>query len=104
MLSELYQSVKNVKVSETLLDYVISLLQYSRENSSFQGLSPRAGKDIIKASKAWAFINGRDFVLPDDVQIILPSVVSHRLSPFQNQSFELDKELTTKLIHSTKVD
>ena len=104
VLSELYQSVKNVKVSETLLDYVISLLQYSRENSSFQGLSPRAGKDIIKASKAWAFINGRDFVLPDDVQIILPSVVSHRLSPFQNQSFELDKELTTKLIHSTKVD
>ncbi len=104
VLSELYQSVKNVKVSETLLDYVILLLQQSRANSSFQGLSPRAGKDIIKAAKAWAFINGRDYVLPDDVQIILPTVVSHRLSPFQNQSFELDKELTTKLIHSTKVD
>ena len=104
VLSELYQSVKNVKVTDTLLDYVISLLQQSRTNNAFQGLSPRAGKDIIKAAKAWAFINGRDYVLPDDVQSILPSVVSHRLSPFQNQSFESDNELTTKLIHSTKVD
>lgn len=103
-LADLYQSVKNVKVSDTLLNYVISLLDQSRVNGSFQGLSPRAGKDIIKAAKAWAFIHGRDYVLPDDVQMILPSVISHRLSPFQNQSFELDKELTVKLIQSTKVD
>jgi MoxR-like ATPase len=103
-LTDLYQSVKNVKVSDTLLNYIISLLDQSRVNSSFQGLSPRAGKDIVKAAKAWAFIHGRDYVLPDDVQMILPSVVSHRLSPFQNQSFELDKELTVKLIQSTKVD
>lgn len=104
VLSELYQDVKNVKVSDSLLNYVISLLGQSRVNSSFQGLSPRAGKDIVKAAKAWAFIHGRDYVLPDDVQMILPSVVSHRLSPFQNQSFDLDKELTIKLIQSTKVD
>lgn len=103
-LADLYQSVKNVKVSDALLNYVISLLDQSRINNSFQGLSPRAGKDIIKAAKAWAFIQGRDYVLPDDVQMILPSVVSHRLSPFQNQSFDLDKELTSKLIQSTKVD
>ena len=103
-LADLYQSVKNVKVTDTLINYVIALLEQSRINSSFQGLSPRAGKDIIKASKAWAFIHGRDYVLPDDVQMILPSVISHRLSPFQNQSFDLDKELTTKLIQSTKVD
>lgn len=104
VLADLYQSVKQVKVSDTLLNYVISLLEQSRINNTFQGLSPRAGKDIIKAAKAWAFIQGRDYVLPDDVQMILPSVVSHRLSPFQNQSFDLDKELTTKLIQSTKVD
>lgn len=103
-LADLYQSVKNVKVSDALLNYVISLLGQSRINNSFQGLSPRAGKDIIKAAKAWAFVHGRDYVLPDDVQMILPSVVSHRLSPFQNQSFDLDKELTLKLIQSTKVD
>lgn len=104
VLADLYQSVKQVKVSDALLNYVISLLEQSRINNSFQGLSPRAGKDIIKAAKAWAFIEGRDYVLPDDVQRILPSVISHRLSPFQNQSFDLDKELTLKLIQSTKVD
>jgi MoxR-like ATPase len=104
VLADLYQSVKQVKVSDALLNYVISLLEQSRINNSFQGLSPRAGKDIIKAAKAWAFIEGRDYVLPDDVQMILSSVVSHRLSPFQNQSFDLDKELTLKLIQATKVD
>lgn len=104
VLNDLYQNVKNIKVSDKLLSYVISLLEESRNDSSFQGLSPRAGKDIVKAAKAWAFIHGRDFVLPDDVQAILPSVISHRLSPFQNQSFEQDKSLTTKLINLVKVD
>lgn len=103
-LTELYQIVKNVKVSDKLLNYVIAILEQSRSNTSFQGLSPRAGKDIIKASKAWAFIDGRDFVLPDDVQAILSSVISHRLSPFQNQSYDQDQGLTSKLINLVKVD
>ncbi|AUN96561.1 MoxR family ATPase [Bacteriovorax stolpii] len=103
-LADLYEAVKNVKVSDKLLDYVLRLLDQSRNSNSFQGLSPRAGKDIIKAAKAWALISGRDYVLPDDVQIILPSVVSHRLAPFQNQSFDQDRELTQMLIKTTKVD
>ncbi len=103
-LADLYQSVKNITVSDKLLDYVVALLEQSRINSSFQGLSPRAGKDIIKAAKAWAFIHGRDFVLPDDVQDILPSVISHRVAPFQNQSFTQDQELSQMLIKTVKVD
>lgn len=103
-LSELYLHVKNIKVSEKLIEYVIALLELSRTNNSFQGLSPRAGKDIIKAAKAWAYISGRDFVLPDDVQTILPAVISHRLAPFQNQSFDQDQELSKSLIKLTKVD
>ena len=103
-LNELYQNVKNVTVSDKLLNYVIALLDQSRNNNSFQGLSPRAGKDIIKASKAWAYIHGRDFVVPDDVQAILPSVIAHRLAPFQNQTFDQDHELSKSLIKSTRVD
>lgn len=103
-LLDLYQSVKKVNVSDKLLDYVLRILEQSRISSSFQGLSPRAGKDIIKAAKAWAFIKGRDYVLPDDVQAILPSVVSHRLAPFQNQSFDQDQELTRMLLKATPVD
>jgi MoxR-like ATPase len=103
-LNDLYQSVRNITVSDKLLNYVLDLLKNSRTNNSFQGLSPRAGKDIVKAAKAWAFISGRDFVLPDDVQAILASVISHRLAPFQNQSFDLDHELSKSLIKMTKVD
>lgn len=103
-LAELYEAVKSVKVSDKLLDYVLRLLENSRHSNRYQGLSPRAGKDIVKAAKAWAFIAGRDFVLPDDVQMILPSVISHRLAPFQNQTFDQDHELTLSLIKSTKVD
>ncbi|MBC7427577.1 MAG: MoxR family ATPase [Bacteriovorax sp.] len=103
-LNDLYQNVKNITVSDKLLNYVIALLEQSRTNNSFQGLSPRAGKDIIKAAKAWAYISGRDFVLPDDVQTILPSVIAHRLAPFQNQSFDQDHELSKSLIKLTKVD
>ena len=87
-LESLYSAVKEVKVSDKLLDYVLRLLEQSRSNNLYQGLSPRAGRDIIKASKAWAYIHGRDYVLPDDVQAILTSVISHRIAPFQNQSFE----------------
>ena len=103
-LVKIKEEIKNVNISNKLLDYVLDILENSRQNNSFQGLSPRAGRDIIKASKTWAYIEGRDYVLPDDVQNILISVVSHRLSIIQSQSFEEDRELTKTLIKLTHVD
>ncbi len=103
-LNELVGQIQNVNVSEKLLSYVLSLLENSRNNNSFLGLSPRAGRDIIRAAKSWAYIHGRDFVLPDDVQAILSSVVSHRLAPFQTQSLDQDQELTKALLKITHVD
>jgi MoxR-like ATPase len=103
-LSSILQEINRVNVSEKLLQYVLSLLENSRLQNTFQGLSPRAGRDIIKASKAWAYIEGRGHVLPDDVQNILISVVSHRLAPFQSQSFDEEIELTKSLIKLTYVD
>lgn len=103
-LEKINKTIEQVNLSEKLINYVLELLENSRQNDSFQGLSPRAGRDIIKAAKSWAFIEGRDFVLPDDVQTILPSVVSHRLAPFQNQNFEEDLELTKSLIKLSHVD
>lgn len=103
-LQSIRKQIADIKVSDKLLNYVLALLENSRQTNSFQGLSPRAGRDIIKAAKSWAFIEGRDFVLPDDVQSILPSVVSHRLAPFQGQSFAEDLELTKDLIKLTHVD
>lgn len=104
MLSSIKLEISKINVSDKLLNYVLALLENSRSNNSFQGLSPRAGRDIIKAAKTWAFVEGRDFVLPDDVQAILPSVISHRLTPLQSQSFDEDLELTKALIKITNVD
>ena len=96
--------IRKIKVSDKLLDYVLGLIAYSRNDESFQGLSPRAGKDLIKAAKAWAFIEGRDYVLPDDVQTVLPFVFSHRLSPLQQISSDMEINLSKKLVKSVRVD
>ncbi len=101
---EISALIKNVKVSDRLLDYVMLLLAASRNDTSYQGLSPRAGRDAIKAAKAWAFIHGRDFVLPDDIQIVIPYIFSHRLSPLQNQSLDQEINLCHKLMLSSRVD
>ena len=104
ILEQIQSEIKEIVVSEKLIDYVLSLIENSRTLSKYQGLSPRAGKDIIKASKTWAFISNRNYVLPDDVQSILYAVISHRLNINQGQPLEADYELTRQLINHTHVD
>ncbi|MDR2637254.1 MAG: AAA family ATPase [Zoogloeaceae bacterium] len=72
-------------VSPALLDYVQAILFASRVGDRFQhGLSPRAGLGLIALSRAWAYLEGRDAVLPDDIQALLPGVACHRLRTRQN--------------------
>jgi MoxR-like ATPase len=79
-LLSLQQRTRAVFVSPALLDYVQAILRYTREASRYtHGLSPRAGLALLSAARAWALIDGRDAVLPEDVQTILPGIVSHRL-------------------------
>ncbi|MFA7382751.1 MAG: MoxR family ATPase [Desulfurivibrionaceae bacterium] len=76
-----------VTVSPALLDYVQALLEYSRRSPRFlTGLSPRAGLALLGAARAWALLAGRDFVLPEDVQAVLPHVVGHRLQQAQGDN------------------
>ena len=78
----LQDKVDGVHVSDALLDYVQDLLDYSRRAPQFGcGLSPRAGLALLRAARAWALIDGRSHVLPDDIQAVLPSVAVHRLRP-----------------------
>jgi MoxR-like ATPase len=66
--------------SPALLDYVLDLLGRSRETGrNGLPLSPRAGLGLLAAAKAWALLEGRDHVIPDDVQAVLPAVCEHRL-------------------------
>jgi MoxR-like ATPase len=79
-LLELQIQSQKVVVSDIVLDYVQSLLAASRNQGWFQhGLSPRAGMGLVRASQAYARTADRDFVRPDDIQAVMPSVVNHRL-------------------------
>ncbi len=80
MLLAMQQAISEIHVSPALLDYLQALINYSRESSEYScGLSPRAGLALLTAAKAWAFMDQRDSVLPEDVQAVLPSVAGHRL-------------------------
>ena len=79
-LLELQQAVRHVHVAPALLDYVQALVAQTRQSPDFAtGLSPRSALNLLQAARAWAFLEGRRFVIPEDVQAVLPSVVSHRL-------------------------
>lgn len=79
-LIELQKISQKVMVSDVLINYIQSLLATSRDQGWFyHGLSPRAGLAIVRAAQAYATVDGRDFVRPDDIQSIIPAVVNHRL-------------------------
>lgn len=69
-----------VHASAALIDYVQAIAAYTRAAPDWQcGLSPRAALGLMAAARAWAWLEGRDHVLPEDVQSVLPGIVGHRL-------------------------
>lgn len=79
-LLELQRQVDAITVAPALLDYLQALLEFTRASGHFEtGLSPRGGMALVRAARAWALLEGRNEVIPEDVQAVLPSVVSHRL-------------------------
>ena len=81
-LRQLQDAVQAVHAAPALLDYLQDLIDATRKGSWFvQGLSPRAGMAVLRAAKAQAFLEGRDFVAPDDLRRVLPVTVAHRLVP-----------------------
>lgn len=74
--------VRAVHAAPALLDYLQTLIAATRSGQWFaEGLSPRAGLGVLRAARARALLDGRDFVAPDDVQAILPQTIAHRLRP-----------------------
>ncbi|MDD2223102.1 MAG: MoxR family ATPase [Pseudomonas sp.] len=74
------QQVSEVRASDALISYILRLVEATRTHAQLAfGLSPRGSLALLAAAKAWAFLAGRDYVIPEDVQVVLPAVVSHRL-------------------------
>lgn len=80
-IRQLQVDCDNIHVNDNLLDYVQALLSETRDERWFEsGLSPRAGLALLAASRAHAFLEGRDFVAPEDVKAIFPGLARHRLT------------------------
>jgi MoxR-like ATPase len=103
-LLEIQQAVEQVHVSKAMLDYLLALIRSSRLSPWFaSGLSPRAGLALQKCAQAWALLHGRDHVLPEDVQQIMPSVAAHRLRVNADHQDENIDELVIRLIRQVPV-
>ncbi|NNM69366.1 MAG: AAA family ATPase [Gallionella sp.] len=98
-LLALQQQARQIFVSPALLDYVQAILKHTRESAGYaHGLSPRAGLALLAAARAWALLDGRNAVIPEDVQAVLPGVASHRLQSTQNTFASNSDALARELI------
>jgi len=87
-LAEIQTQISQITLSSPVIDYIIELVNYTRTSNAFAAsLSPRASMALAKAARSWAFIDGRDFVMPEDVQAVFTSVCQHRLG-LHNESGE----------------
>ncbi|MCH9696573.1 MAG: MoxR family ATPase [Gammaproteobacteria bacterium] len=100
-LLEIQQLVPQVKVSETLLDYVQRLIARTREDDLCDlGLSPRGALALIKGAQCWALLQGRMHALPEDIQAVFVAVAGHRLIGKQETRGE---QLARHILHEVDV-
>jgi MoxR-like ATPase len=79
-LQKCQETIRTIHIKDELLDYIAQIIHQTRNTGDlFLGASPRASLAIMKASKAYAGINGRDFVTPDDIQAVATQVLNHRI-------------------------
>ncbi len=79
-LLALQSEVDEISAAEPVVDYLLRLIQFTRTSEDFEfGLSPRAALAVLQAAKAIALLDGRSFVIPEDIQTVFPAVANHRL-------------------------
>ena len=95
---------ESIHVSEALLDYLQDLLEFSRRSADYiNGLSPRAGLAILQCARAWALMHGHPQVLPEDIQQVLPSIISHRLNRVQDNGRASQEDNASHLIKQVPI-
>lgn len=88
-LRSLQQDIKEVFVDDTIKHYIVSLVNSTRGYGSvYLGASPRGSIALMKAAQAYAFMYGRDYVIPDDIQYLAPFVLAHRIILKSEAKFE----------------
>lgn len=105
-LLQVQAALKQIHVASSIIDYVQSLAQASRQSGIFaEGMSPRASIALLHAARAWAALEGRNHVIPEDVQAVLVPVTAHRLRPLRSTggSALASRDLVLQLMKSVAV-
>jgi MoxR-like ATPase len=100
------RAILQIHASPALIDYVQALTQASRQNGLFaEGMSPRAAIALLQAARAWAALEGRNHVIPEDVQAVLVPVAAHRLRPLRSGTGHAagSRDLVLQLMKSVPV-
>jgi MoxR-like ATPase len=96
--------VREVHVADSVRDYILDLLEKSRQLDGLgTGLSPRAGLALQRCGQAWAYIAGREMVMPEDVQAVAPSVMAHRLGSSGSGAEHSGLALTEQIVRAVSV-
>ncbi len=104
-LPDVQLAAKQIHVSENIISYIQDLVAKTRENVAVgRGLSPRGALCLVHAAKAWALLHRRSMVLPEDVQAIALSVMSHRLNPVDDLAGETGVRIAEDILASVRVD
>ncbi len=103
-LQALQQAVPAIRVSDPLLDYLQRLIAHTRSNEYFAyGLSSRGALALLRAAQAWALMAGRSYVIPEDLQAVLPAVVEHRLQEQADSAQRTGAALSARLLAAVDV-
>lgn len=105
-LIHLQQQVKMVKVDQTMKGYIVDLANRTRQDTYiYLGVSPRASIALMRAAQSYAMLQGRDFVIPDDIQYLTPFVFGHRviLRPEARYDGISTEEVLARIIKRTPV-
>lgn len=103
-LIELQRSVREVHVSEALISYVQAIVDHTRRSPDYEvGLSPRAALALLRAARAWALIDHRDLVIPEDIQAVLLAVTGHRLRSASGMTAGSATSLATALMGAVPI-
>jgi len=98
-ITALHEEIRNVYVDRTLNDYIVDIVAQTRRHPDVTlGSSPRGSLSLFRASQAWAFYNGRDYVLPDDIKKMVIPVLSHRI--ILKQEAKLKKISAEEILNS----
>jgi MoxR-like ATPase len=98
----LQMQVRQVHVSDALLDYVQALVTRTRADLSL-GLSPRAAQGLLRAAQAWALTNEDNAVMPEHIQAVFPAIAAHRLEPREGEGAAHGSEIAGALIKTIPV-